>query len=96
MQYTFEEYALEELPSSAPGAQLPSSVSPRATAGRALHLDPEGEPAVGAAFTTIEELRLALHAFKDIYNRTWIVERRGYQGPAAVRARQLAPLPAVA
>ena len=37
-------------------------------------------------FATIEELRLALHAFKDTYNQTWIVERHGYQTPAAVRA----------
>jgi putative transposase len=47
-------------------------------------------------FDTIEELRLALHAFKDRYNQAWIVERHGYQTPAAVRAAQLAPLPAAA
>ena len=47
-------------------------------------------------FATIEDLRLALHAFKDTYNQTWIVERHGYQTPAAVRAAQLAPLPAAA
>jgi putative transposase len=47
-------------------------------------------------FATIEELRQALHAFKDTYNRTWIVERHGYQTPAAVRAAQLTPLPAAA
>ena len=47
-------------------------------------------------FDTIEELRQALHAFKDTYNRTWIVERHGYQTPAAVRAAQLAPLPVAA
>jgi putative transposase len=47
-------------------------------------------------FDTIEDLRLALHAFKDTYNRTWIVERHGYQTPAAARAAQLAPLPAAA
>ena len=47
-------------------------------------------------FDTIEELRQALHAFKETYNRTWIVERHGYQTPAAVRAVQLAPLPAAA
>jgi putative transposase len=47
-------------------------------------------------FATIEDLLLALHAFKDAYNRTWIVERHGYQTPAAVRAAQLAPLPAAA
>jgi hypothetical protein len=37
-----------------------------------------------------------LHAFKDTYNQTWIVERHGYQTPAAVRAAHLAPLPAAA
>ena len=44
-------------------------------------------------FDSIEELRLALHRFKEIYNQTWIVERHGYQTPAAVRAAQAAPLP---
>ena len=47
-------------------------------------------------FATIEDLSLALHAFKDSYNQTWIVERHGYQTPAAVRAAQLAPLPTAA
>jgi putative transposase len=47
-------------------------------------------------FTTIDELRQALHAFKDTYNRTWIVERHGYQTPAAIRAAQLDPLPVAA
>ena len=44
-------------------------------------------------FATVEDLRLALHAFKDTYNHAWIVERHGYQTPAGVRAAQLAPLP---
>jgi putative transposase len=47
-------------------------------------------------FDTVEELRLALLAFQAIYNQTWIVERHGYQTPAAIRAAQLAPLPAAA
>jgi transposase InsO family protein len=47
-------------------------------------------------FDTIEELRQALHAFKETYNRDWIVERHGYQTPAAVRERQLALLPVAA
>jgi putative transposase len=47
-------------------------------------------------FDTIEQLRLALLEFQRIYNQTWIVERHGYQTPAAVRAAQLAPLPAAA
>ena len=47
-------------------------------------------------FDTIEELRVALHRFQEIYNQTWIVERHGYQTPAAIRAAQLAPLHAAA
>ncbi len=47
-------------------------------------------------FDTIEELRLALHAFQETCNQTWIVARHAYQTPAAVRAAQLAPLPAAA
>jgi putative transposase len=40
-------------------------------------------------FETIEELRQTLHAFKDTYNRTWIIARHGYRTPAQVRADQL-------
>ena len=40
-------------------------------------------------FDRIEELRQALHQFKDTYNRTWIVERHCYRTPAQVRADQL-------
>jgi putative transposase len=47
-------------------------------------------------FDTIEELRRALHRFKETYNQTWIIERHGYQTPAAIRAAQLAPLQAAA
>ena len=47
-------------------------------------------------FDTIEDLRLALHAFKDIYNRTWIVERHGCQSPAAVGRHSLRRSPAAA
>jgi putative transposase len=47
-------------------------------------------------FDPIEELRLALHRFKETYNHAWIVERHGYQTPAAIRAAQLAPLSAAA
>jgi putative transposase len=35
---------------------------------------------------TVEALRLALLAFKDRYNRQWLIERHGHQTPAAVRA----------
>jgi len=37
-------------------------------------------------FETVEELRLALHAFKQLYNQRWILERHQYRTPAAVRA----------
>jgi putative transposase len=47
-------------------------------------------------FATIDELSQALHRFKETYNQTWIVQRHGYQTPAAVRAAQLAPLPVAA
>src|SRR6187431_2531070 len=40
-------------------------------------------------FATIEELRLALTAFKQTYNQTWIIERHAYRTPAQVRADQL-------
>jgi putative transposase len=47
-------------------------------------------------FATIEERRLALQAFKQTYNRTWIIERHGYRTPAQVRADQLGQLPRAA
>ena len=43
-------------------------------------------------FATIEELRLALIAFKQTYNQSWIIERHGYRTPAQVRADQKPPL----
>ena len=47
-------------------------------------------------FATVEELRLALQQFKQIYNQTWIIERHGYRTPAQVRAAQLEGLPMAA
>jgi putative transposase len=47
-------------------------------------------------FATVEELRLALQAFKETYNQTWIIERHGYQTPAQVRAGQIAAMPMAA
>jgi transposase InsO family protein len=43
-------------------------------------------------FATVEELRLALQAFKDLYNQTWIIERHGYKTPAQVRADPIAAM----
>ena len=40
-------------------------------------------------FETVEELRLALLAFRETYNTTWLIERHGFITPAAVRQNQL-------
>jgi putative transposase len=37
-------------------------------------------------FASVEELRLALLAFKDRYNREWLIQRHGHRSPSAVRA----------
>src|SRR3954449_1441261 len=47
-------------------------------------------------FTTVEELRLALVAFKRTYNQTWIIERHGYKTPAQIRDDQIGPMPMAA
>jgi putative transposase len=47
-------------------------------------------------FATVEELRLALLAFKRTYNQSWIIERHGYKTPAQVRAEQVGPMPMAA
>lgn len=41
-------------------------------------------------FDTVEELRLTLLAFRDQYNREWLIERHGYQSPSAQHERLLA------
>lgn len=41
-------------------------------------------------YATIEELRLALHAWAKIYNESWLVARHGYRAPAQVRRDLLA------
>jgi hypothetical protein len=38
-------------------------------------------------FDTVEELRVALVAFKEWYSREWLYERHGHKTPPAVRAR---------
>jgi putative transposase len=43
------------------------------------------------AFDTVEDLRQALLAFRESYNTTWLIERHGFQTPAAVRQSQLSP-----
>lgn len=37
-------------------------------------------------FASIEDLLVALQAFRQRYNREWLVQRHGYRTPAAVRA----------
>src|SRR3954452_23261624 len=43
------------------------------------------------AFDTVEELRQALLVFRESYNTPWLIERHGFQTPAAVRQKQLSP-----
>jgi putative transposase len=40
-------------------------------------------------FRTVEDLRRALLAFREIYNTTWLIERHGFRPPSAIRAEQL-------
>src|SRR5215213_5121899 len=41
------------------------------------------------SFDTVEELRQVLLDFREVYNTTWLIERHGFQTPAAVRQNQL-------
>lgn len=41
-------------------------------------------------FETVEELRLALHAWLKVYNERWLIERHGHRAPAQVRRELLA------
>jgi putative transposase len=47
-------------------------------------------------FDTVEELRLALHAFQQEYNKTWLIGRHGYKTPAQVRHAQQCALASAA
>jgi len=40
-------------------------------------------------FETIEELRQALLAFREVYNTTWLIERHGYLTPEQFRHKQI-------
>ena len=42
-------------------------------------------------FATVERLRPALLAFREVYNATWPIERHGFRLPAAIRDQQLQP-----
>jgi transposase InsO family protein len=41
-------------------------------------------------FDTVEELRQALHAWLELYNKRWLIERHGHRSPAQVRRDLLA------
>ena len=43
------------------------------------------------SFATVEELRQTLLAFRETYDRTWLIERHGFRPPAAIRDEQLPP-----
>ena len=43
------------------------------------------------SFGTVEELRQALLAFQQTYNKIWLIERHGFRPPAAIRDEQLSP-----
>ena len=43
------------------------------------------------SFATVEELRRALLAFREVYNTTWPIERHGFRPPASLREEQLSP-----
>jgi transposase InsO family protein len=47
-------------------------------------------------FDTVEDLRLALHAFQRQYNETWLIGRHGYKTPAQVRHEQQGAVAAAA
>jgi len=43
-------------------------------------------------FATIEQLRLALLEFKELYNERWLIERLGYRTPAQARRMACKPV----
>ena len=40
-------------------------------------------------FRTVEELRLALLEFRNLYNEHWLIERHGHRSPAQFRRDQI-------
>ena len=41
------------------------------------------------SFETIEQLRQALLAFQETYNRTWLIARHGFLTPSDFRQKHL-------
>ena len=76
----------------APLAQMAPSASQSSVTGRVIVTSPPesgltviSQRMLGEPFETVQQLRLALLAFKDRYNQKWLVERHGHRTPAAVR-----------
>ena len=70
----------------------PSCANPRAIASPSASFRKlEGELALGADVTTIEELRAELVALARRYDETWLVARHGYKTPPRVREEQTMP-----
>ena len=47
-------------------------------------------------FATVEELRLALLEFRNLYNEHWMIERHGHRLPAQFRRDQMVHVPLAA
>jgi len=48
----------------------------------------------GRVYETVEELRVAVDKFVDLYNREWRIERLGFLSPAEARKKYLTKLAA--
>jgi putative transposase len=73
-------------------AHPPSSVPRRATAVRSVSSGRKEDLLSIRTFDTVEELRLALFTFRDIYNTTWLIQRLDYRTRAQLRQEKLSAL----
>ncbi len=82
-----------EVPAPRPARAPPLSFDTRARHGRRgdrhrslpNRRDKRRAASAEQHFSTVEELRQALLAFKETYNREWPITRLGYRSPAQVR-----------
>ena len=77
--------------SSASKARPPSGGRPRATAAPSASSAHKENLLWVRTFDSVEELRQALLVFREVYNTSWLIERHGFQTPAAMRQNQLSP-----
>ena len=72
-----------------PTRATPSSSSPRPTASRSASSGPSKSSKEqiihGRIYRTVAELRAAVEAFVELYNRQWLPEKNGYLSPSATR-----------